>query len=387
MFDIPPHERSTSEWTVSLPLHERDWGVGLIVGPSGAGKTSVARALFPEQLVAEFAWPAERSILDAFPEGMSIKDITGSLTAVGFGSPPAWFRPYASLSTGEQFRVTIARALAESPDRVVIDEFTSTVDRQVAQVASHAIQKAVRRAKRQLVAVTCHYDVVDWLQPDWIYQPHTGEFAWRFLQRHPPLELRLHSVHHSVWPVFARHHYLSSELNKSAVCFGGWIGDELVGFTSYLHLPHYRVKNVKLGHRLVVLPDYQGLGIGGRMDDWLGQKLYEEGYRYHNVVSHPAMIAYYSASPRWRLFRGAGAKSYPLHSYGSLEKNPTLVRRHAHPRNLQTMAFEYVPPIQEGGVAVCRSAPTANLRTSPPVSGTSRAARTRSPTRARTAPS
>lgn len=347
MFDVPPHERSTNEWTVSLPLHERDWGVGLIVGPSGAGKTSVARALFPEQLVGEFDWPEDRSILDAFPQGMSIKDITGALTAVGFGSPPAWFRPYRALSTGEQFRALVARALASSGELVVIDEFTSTVDRQVAKVASHAVQKTVRREKRQLIAVTCHYDVVDWLQPDWIYQPHTGEFAWRFLQRHPPLELQIYPVHHSVWPIFSKYHYLDTSINKSAVCFGGWIGDELVAFNAYLHLPHYRVANVKLGHRTVVLPDYQGLGIGGRFDDWLGQRLFEQGFRYHKVIAHPALIAYFSKSPRWRLFRKAGSKQYPLHSYGSLKDHPTLVRRHAHPRNLQTLAFEYVPPVQD----------------------------------------
>jgi ABC-type ATPase with predicted acetyltransferase domain len=35
-----------------------------------------------------------------------------------------------------------------------VDEFTSVVDRQVAKVASHTVQKAVRRQSRQLVAVT-----------------------------------------------------------------------------------------------------------------------------------------------------------------------------------------------------------------------------------------
>ena len=348
MFDVAPHERSSSEWHVSLPLHEREWSVGLIVGPSGAGKTSVARALFGSEVVGDQDWPEDRSILDAFPDGASIRDITGLLTAVGFGSAPAWFRPYRGLSTGEQFRVSIARALAENAGRVVIDEFTSTVDRQVAKVASHAVQKGVRRAKRQLVAVTCHYDVVDWLQPDWVYQPHTGDFAWRFLQRHPPLELKIYPVTAALWKSFSRHHYLSAEINTSAVCFGGWIDDELVAFNCYLHLPHYLVKNVKLGHRLVVLPDYQGLGIGGRFDDWLGQRLYGQGFRYHKVISHPALIAYFSNSPRWRMFRAAG-KAYPLHSRSSVKKHPSLVARHAHTRNLQTVAFEYVPPKPSAG--------------------------------------
>lgn len=341
LFDVPPSERSFNEWDVSLPLGDRPWNVGLIVGPSGSGKTTIARTLFGRSVVTNFEWADDRSILDSFPKGASIKSVTASLTAVGFGSPPSWFRPYKALSTGEQFRATVARALAEEEGLVVIDEFTSVVDRQVAKIASHAVQRAVRRDSRQLIAVTCHYDVVDWLQPDWVYQPHTNQFTWRSLQRHPDLDLRVHKVGTSVWPIFRSHHYLSSAINTSAVCFGGWIGDELVAFTSYLHLPHARVRNVKLGHRLVVLPDYQGLGIGGRLDDWLGQYLYEMGMRYHNVIAHPAMVAYYQKSPRWRMIRTPG-RAYALQAGTNADAG--LAGRHAKARNLTTYSFEYVPP-------------------------------------------
>jgi len=58
-----------------------------------------------------------------------------------------------------------------------------------------------------------------------------------------------------------------------------------------------------MNHRLVVLPDYQGIGIGGLFDDWVGQYLYERKFRYHNVIAHPAMINYCSNSPRWKLLR------------------------------------------------------------------------------------
>lgn len=344
MFDVPPHEKSVSEWDVRLPLGERDWSVGAILGPSGAGKTSVARALFGDRLVTGFEWPADRSTLDAFPSQLGIKDVVGALTGVGFSSPPAWFRPFQALSTGEQFRVTVARALAETRELVVIDEFTSVVDRQVAQVASHAIQKAVRRQKRQMVAVSCHYDIVDWLQPDWVYQPHLNQFAWRSLQRHPEVELKIYPCSASLWPLFRRHHYLSADINGSARCFGGWIGDELVAFNAYLHFPHYRVRNIKMGHRLVVLPDYQGLGIGGRFDDWLGQYLYDQGMRYHKVISHPALIAYFQRSPRWRQLRAGGSGAYSVKTGRNADRALSL--RHKQTRNLMTYSFEYVPPIR-----------------------------------------
>jgi ABC-type ATPase with predicted acetyltransferase domain len=82
-------------------------------------------------------------------------------------------KPQAVLSNGERFRVDLARRLLELPDPIVVDEFTSVVDRQVAKIGAHAVQKFVRKHNRRFVAATCHYDVVEWLQPDWIFSLRT----------------------------------------------------------------------------------------------------------------------------------------------------------------------------------------------------------------------
>lgn len=192
MFDVPPAEKSRVEWHLEVDLEARPWSVGLIVGPSGSGKSTIARELFGDAMVDEFAWSKDRSILDDFPEEMGIRDLVGLFTSVGFSSPPSWMRPYGVLSNGERFRVHVARALAEQRDGrpVVIDEFTSVIDRQVARVASHAVQKTVRRMGTRFVAVSCHYDIVEWLQPDWILEPHTGKVEWRTPGPHPPLGSR-----------------------------------------------------------------------------------------------------------------------------------------------------------------------------------------------------
>ncbi|HEY2510277.1 MAG TPA: hypothetical protein VGI39_05460 [Polyangiaceae bacterium] len=194
MFDVPPSEKSSVEWHADVPIEEKPWSVGLIVGPSGSGKSTAARTLFgADKIVSDFPWRSDRSVLDDFPSELGIKDIVALLSSVGFNTPAAWMRPFEVLSNGEKFRVGIARALAETRDLVVVDEFTSVVDRQVAQVASHCVQKTVRRQKRQLVAVSCHFDVIDWLQPDWIFQPalagSAGAFQWRPVGDHPPFGL------------------------------------------------------------------------------------------------------------------------------------------------------------------------------------------------------
>jgi hypothetical protein len=88
LFDLPAESASRVEWKVRLPLEERPWLIGLITGPSGSGKTTIARRLWPAQAARSLDWPAGRSILDAFPEALPVKEITALLSSVGFSSPP-----------------------------------------------------------------------------------------------------------------------------------------------------------------------------------------------------------------------------------------------------------------------------------------------------------
>jgi GNAT superfamily N-acetyltransferase len=345
LFDVPPATESVHEWHARLPLEERAWGVGLIVGPSGAGKSSTARAIFPDTVVTGYDWSPDSAVVDAFPRELGVKDVISVLTAVGFSSPPSWLRPFCALSTGEQYRVTAARALAEAQAAteplVVLDEFTSVVDRQVAQVASHGIAQAARRARIQLVAVTCHYDVLDWLQPDWVYQPHLERFDWREVQPRPQLSLDIAAVPRSAWSLFRPHHYLSSKLLASATCFGAWLGPNLIGFASYMHFPHARVRDIKMAHRIVVLPEWQGLGIGGALDDWLGAHLADRGYRYRNVIAHPSLVRHCANSPRWKLCARPSANPQKRNLVSGASKS--IDWDVSKSRRLMTYSFEYVP--------------------------------------------
>jgi len=94
----------------SLPIEGFDWQVGVIVGRSGSGKSSIAKHLFPEGYVSGFNCP-HQCILDDFPETLEVGEVTRLLCSVGFASPPDWLKPYCSLSQGEKMRVDIARAL------------------------------------------------------------------------------------------------------------------------------------------------------------------------------------------------------------------------------------------------------------------------------------
>jgi ABC-type polar amino acid transport system ATPase subunit len=168
----------------SLPIEEEDWQIGVIVGRSGSGKTSIAKQLFSDAYIKGFSY-THKCVLDDFPEELVTGEITRTLCSVGFASPPDWLKSYDCLSQGEKMRVDIARALCLNQKIVVFDEFTSVVDREVAKVASFAISKAVRRSEKKFIAVTCHYDVVDWLEPDWVFCTDTMVFDRKKEQGRP----------------------------------------------------------------------------------------------------------------------------------------------------------------------------------------------------------
>jgi GNAT superfamily N-acetyltransferase len=186
------------------------------------------------------------------------------------------------------------------PPLVAFDEFTSVVDRTVARIGSAAVAKAIRsgRIARRFVAVSCHYDMLDWLEPDWILDMAQGRLERRRLRR-PNIELRIYRCAWRAWELFKRHHYLSADLNRAAHCYVALFDGAPVAFCAVLSLMGR--KHRRRISRMVVLPDYQGVGIGARVLDAVADLYRRRGERMNIVTSHPSMIAGLDRSPRWRL--------------------------------------------------------------------------------------
>jgi GNAT superfamily N-acetyltransferase len=203
---------------------------------------------------------------------------------------------------------------------VAFDEFTSVVDRNVAQIGSAAVSKAIRNGTVacRFVAVTCHYDVADWLEPDWVVDM-ADRSCRRGRLRRPEIELQLCRSKHRLWKLFAPHHYLNGALSETARCYAAWWQGRPVSFCATLPIigrqNHWRIS------RVVTLPDYQGVGIGMRVAEAVCDLHRAQGHRINVTASHPAMIAHCQKSPRWRTARvlktGSGNTARFIHNYRS----------------------------------------------------------------------
>ncbi len=275
----------------NMPDVPADYSLGLIVGPSGTGKSTLLQKFGIEH---QPEWVEHRAVCSHFDNATSASE---RLAATGLNSIPAWMKPYSVLSTGEKFRADMARRLI---DDAVIDEFTSVVDRNVAASCSNAIQRYIReKGLRRVTFATCHYDVIEWLQPDWVFDTLTKSFQ-QVIVRRPPIELEIMPCSTEIWPLFKEHHYLDGSVNKSSRCWIASWRDVPIGFASALAFPNRNFKNAWREHRTVVLPDFQGLGIGVRLSDAVAQMMLDEGCRYFSKTSHPRMGEYREKSPLWK---------------------------------------------------------------------------------------
>lgn len=285
-----------------LPIDDGDWKIGVIVGPSGSGKTSMGGIVFGEaDVYREPDWPVDAPIIDAIAPGGDFNDVTAALAAVGLGDVPAWLRPYAVLSNGEKFRASMARIIADAPERVVIDEFTSVVDRQIAKFGALAFQKAWRRTNGKAVLLTPHYDVLEWVEPDWTFDTATRTFDRRRLQR-PTFDLEIWQTDWRYWPLFEPHHYLKIPKMVAATNYVGTVDGELV-----CHLgvaPAFQNGGFRAS-RLVVMPEWQGAGVGMRFLNHICERHLRGENRFGRALpmffhtSHPGLCASLRRDRKW----------------------------------------------------------------------------------------
>jgi ABC-type ATPase involved in cell division len=326
----------TSSFEVPKLEAPSNFSLGLIVGASGTGKSSLLRQFGQEEVLE---WTPNKAIISHFEDG----DIgSRKLMSVGFNSVPSWVKPFQVLSNGEQHRASLARALK---DNAVVDEFTSVVDRQVAKAMACGVRRFVDYNKlKNVVIASCHHDIIEWLQPDWVFDTNTQSLTVGRLDRRPPVKLDIYEDK-SKWDIFAKHHYLTGSINKASRQYVAYWEGVPVGFCSSLSMPGGTVKNAWREHRTVVLPDYQGLCIGKELSNFLARKHIEEGNRYFSKTTHPKLGIFRDTCKSWIGTSKNGierpSEDYSKNTMNGL--NNTL-------RTVKSFSHEYVGNIKEDDI-------------------------------------
>lgn len=342
--DIDVAKKAVHELAVDVDL-EGEWNVGLIVGSSGSGKTTLAREIWGDdcfkQLLREDA-----PVIEQFPKEWSYDDCVSALTGVGLNQVICWIRDASTLSNGQKCRAEIALQMAKHYDEtVVIDEWTSVVDRTVAKVMSHCINKHARRENRRIVLLSCHYDIFEWVDPDWVIDCNKQSYTdRRLLQRRPArkekLQFDIREIDGREWKYFSKYHYLSDKLpGGERVLYGLFHGSEQVGFQCFANYYAYsrtQVRKQMHSNRTVIHPDYAGFGLGIRLINETSEIMSQRGYDVRAKYSSTPIYRSMKKQPCWALQEIK--REYVKPDVGAFAE-----RKSGYRVKVKTYSFKYIP--------------------------------------------
>lgn len=323
--DIDVEKKSKHHLSINADLN-KPFNVGLIIGASGSGKTTLAKKMFGDECF-KTEYDISRPVIEQFPQDWSYDDCVAALNGIGLTSVPCWIRPMYTLSNGQKMRAEAALSLAKQDNSLTcIDEWTSVVDRTVAKVMSHCVAKHARKYDKKIILNSCHYDVIEWLNPDWIIDCNIQTYTDRramvgTFERTDQLRCEIREVDRKTWQNFSKYHYLSERLPGGKIyCFGLFEGLNQIGFGCYAA---YIIGNhtTFFSNRVVIHPDYAGLGLGLKFINETAKIMVMRGFKVKTKFSSLPLHKARQKDPLWILKSvNKDFKSPSFGKYSSREK-------------------------------------------------------------------
>lgn len=171
-YDIQNREKTVTE--VPIPskedmeeMNKDDWNILLICGKSGSGKSTILNEVYGTSKPIMYDY--SKCVISQFPR-LTEEEVCDLLSSMGLASVPTWLRKPQELSNGERARLDIAKAIYDANGGIVLlDEYTSVVNRSAAKSMSYALQRYARQKGLKIIIASCHFDIVEWLQPDYMF--------------------------------------------------------------------------------------------------------------------------------------------------------------------------------------------------------------------------
>lgn len=347
--DIDAKKKSVHKLDINCDI-QSDFSIGLIVGASGSGKTTLAHKMFGEDCF-KTALDPNLPVIDQLPQSLEYDQCAELLAGIGLTSVPCWIRPVKTLSNGQRARAEAALLMAAASEKVtVIDEWTSVVDRTVAKVMSHCVQKFARKNNKRLILLSCHYDVIEWLNPDWIIDCNKQVFIDRRLlqpierQRREKLEFGIKQVDRSAWKYFSKYHYLSEDMPGGFTkTYGLFYGVEQIGFQCFANYVPTRKNSVPIFHsnRTVIHPDYAGFGLGIRLINETSRIVHDQGFKVMAKFSSTPIFKSMSKNPEWVL-KNVDRHVGRIVVGGNMGRGKSTTTDGGFRTNVKTYSFEFI---------------------------------------------
>lgn len=122
--------------------------------------------------------------------------------------------------------------------------------------------------------------------------------------KRPNIELNVSRVESSIWRnlEFDKHHYLTNELNKSAKCLLFTWEQNPVAFVALLNTPRKGLPHDISISRMVILPQFQGLGISSQIMNFCGGIVKNQGEDYRLLIKtiHEKVGKFLENSNNWK---------------------------------------------------------------------------------------
>jgi len=309
--DIDAKKKAEHHFEVEADISS-PYNVGLIVGASGSGKTTLCKHIFGENCFTEVLDLA-KPVIDQFPSSFTYDECAAMLAGVGLTSVVCWIRPAHTLSNGQRARAECALRMATDDQHPItlVDEWTSVVDRTIGKVMSHCIAKHARKFNKQVILASCHYDVIEWLNPDWVIDCNKQEFTDRRLlcrdyQRSERLRFDIRRADRRTWNYFSKYHYLSDRLPGGHIeVYGLFHGDDQVGFQCFANYVPWRTDDLERekmhSNRTVIHPDYAGLGMGIKLINATSLDMMRRGFDVWAKFSSTPIYLHMVRQPEWKL--------------------------------------------------------------------------------------
>jgi ABC-type dipeptide/oligopeptide/nickel transport system ATPase subunit len=341
--DIDTGKKLTHEFNLKADF-SKPFNIGVFYGASGSGKTSLAKEIFGEKIFEE-KLDENKTILDQLPEEMSYDQCSAVLCGMGLTSVPCWLRPIKTLSNGQRARAFAAMVVSKNKDIIALDEWTSVVDRTVAKAMSACINKYARKNNKKIILLSCHSDVIDWLDPDFIVDCNTQKFIDRRLlcpekrKRKEQLQFNVREVEGSTWKNFSKYHYLNDEVPRGKrFLFGLFFQEKQIGFGAFINLVPKRKGQKMIMHstKVVIHPDYIGLGLGLKFVTATSKIITKKNYRVMaKFSSAPMFKARIKDKENWRFIK----TEIKIGHWATSKK---LFRKSGFRRDVKTHTFEFI---------------------------------------------